>query len=94
MHSPTNLDLLAGMGFDRVVVSSPMSGSTDWRQAARAYHTRLLHREAAAVRASGTEVLLIEPDAATLTVMGEDAMRPGAEREVAESARRQAAAGV
>lgn len=91
VHSPTNLDLLAGMGFDRVVVSSPMSGSTDWRRPTRAYHTRLLHREAAAVRASGTQVVLIEPDTGTLAVMGEDAMRPGTEREVAESARRQAA---
>jgi NTE family protein len=89
VHSPTNLDLLAGMGYDRIVVSSPMSGSTDWRQPARAYHTRLLHREAEAVRASGTDVVLIEPDTRTLSLMGEDAMAPGAEREVAESARRQ-----
>ena len=87
-HSPTNLDLLAGMGYDRVVVSSPMSGSTDWRSPARAYHTRLLHREAAVVDATGTRVVLIEPDAATLAVMGDEAMRPGAERDVAESARR------
>lgn len=92
VHSPTNLDLLAGMGFDRVVVSSPMSGSTDWRQPARSYHTRLLHREAATVRASGTDVVIVEPDTETQAVMGADAMRPGAEREVAESARRQGAA--
>jgi len=92
VHSPTNLDQVAGLGFDRVLVSSPMSGASDWRRGARTYHTRLLHREAAAVRASGTEVVLVEPDAETLTLMGEDAMRPGAERDVAESARRQGAA--
>lgn len=92
VHSPTNLDLLAGMGFNRVVVVAPMSGSTDWRQGARAYHTRLLHREAESVRRTGTEVILIEPDAATLEVMGDDAMRPGLEREVAVCARRQGAA--
>jgi len=92
VHSPTNLDQVAGLGFDRVVVSSPMSGASDWRRGARTYHTRLLHREAAAVRGSGTEVVLVEPDAETLALMGEDAMRPGAEHEVAESARRQGAA--
>ena len=80
VHSPTNLDLLAGLGYDRIVVSSPMSGSTDWRQPARAYHTRLLQREAAAVRQPGTELVLIEPDAGTITVMGDDAMRPGLEQ--------------
>lgn len=87
VHSPTNVDLLAGLGFDRVIVSSPMSGTADWRQAARAYHTRMLRREVAAVRRSGTEVVLLEPDTDVLAVMGEDAMRPGAEREVAEAAR-------
>lgn len=87
-HSPTNLDLLAGLGFDRVIVSSPMSGTTDLRRPARAYHTRILRREADAVRRTGTDVVLIEPDDALLDVMGEDAMRPGAEKEVAEAARR------
>lgn len=86
-HSPTNLDLVAGLGFDRVIVSSPMSGTTDLRRPARAYHTRILRREADVVRRSGTEVVLIEPDADLLEVMGEDAMRPGAEGEVAEAAR-------
>jgi NTE family protein len=87
VHSPTNLDLLVGMGYDRVVVSSPMSGSTDWRSPARAYHTRLLHREADAVRRHGTQVVLVEPDGATLDAMGWDAMRPGTENAVAEAAR-------
>ena len=91
VHSATNLDLLAGMGYDRVVVASPMSGAADWRQPARAYHTRLLQREADAVRRTATDVVLIEPDAETLSVMGQDAMAPGTERAVAESARRQAA---
>ena len=37
-HSPTNVDLVAGLGFDRVVVSAPMAGSADLRHAVRAYH--------------------------------------------------------
>jgi NTE family protein len=89
VHSPTNVDLVAGLGFDRVIVLAPMAGGTDWREPARAYHTRLLQREVTAVRPSVSEVVVIEPDADTLAAMGPDAMAPGAERAVAESARRQ-----
>ncbi len=88
VYSPTNVDLVAGLGYDRVIVSAPMAGSTDLRDLARGYHSRLLRSEVAAVRQRGTEVLVIPPDAATLAAMGDDAMRPGAEREVAEAARR------
>ncbi|MET0827289.1 MAG: patatin-like phospholipase family protein [Acidimicrobiales bacterium] len=89
VHSPTNVDLVAGLGFDRVIVSAPMAGSNDWRQPARAYHTRLLTREIAVVRPTVAEVVVISPDAETLAAMGSDAMAPGAEQAVAESARRQ-----
>jgi NTE family protein len=91
LHSPTNADLVAGLGFDRVVVVSPMSGTTDLRHPARAYHTWLLRREVAAVRAAGSEVVVVEPTADDLTLMGGDAMRPGREQAVAETARRSAA---
>lgn len=89
VHSPTNVDLVAGLGFDRVIVSAPMAGSTDWHEPARAYHTRLLAREVAVVRPSVSDVVVIGPDAETLAAMGPDAMAPGAEKAVAESARRQ-----
>ncbi len=92
VHSPTNLDLVAGLGFDRVVVSAPMAGRAGWRQAARAYHGQLLRREAATVRARGTEVVLIEPDADVLRAMGGRAMTPGREPAVADAARRLGAA--
>lgn len=87
VHSPTNVDLVAGLAYERVVVSAPMAGTTDLRQPARAYHTRLLRSEVAAVRRRGAEVVVIQPDPAVLLAMGDDAMRPGNEREVAEAAR-------
>ncbi|HEY8060620.1 MAG TPA: patatin-like phospholipase family protein [Acidimicrobiales bacterium] len=90
VHSPTNVDLVAGLGFDRVIVSAPMAGSNDWRKPGRAYHTRLLEREVAAVRPTVAEVVVITPDAETLAAMGPDAMAPGAEQAVAGAARRQA----
>jgi NTE family protein len=90
VHSPTNADLVAGLGFDRVIVSAPMAGSNDWRHPGRAYHTRLLEREVAAVRPTVADIVVIAPDAETLAAMGPDAMAPGAEQAVAEAARRQA----
>jgi NTE family protein len=92
VHSPTNADLVTGLGFDRVIVVAPMAGGTDWRQLARTYHSSLLRREAAAVRCGGTEVVLIQPDADVLLAMGPKAMTPGRERAVAEAARRLGAA--
>jgi NTE family protein len=87
-HSPTNVDLLAGLGFDRVIVSAPMAGAHNARQPVRAYHTRLLDKEVAAVRRSGSEVVVVVPDDAVLRAMGTEAMAPGNERAVAEAARR------
>jgi len=92
VHSPTNVDLVAGLGFDRVVVSAPMAGPADVRHAVRAYHARLLDQEAAAVRRSGTEVVVIAPDATVLAAMGGKTMAPGREKGVAEAARRLGAA--
>jgi NTE family protein len=89
VHSPTNVDLVAGLGFDRVIVSAPMAGAAGWRQPARRYHEGLLRREVAAVRRAGSEVVVVAPDAETLVAMGGDAMRPGREQAVAEAARRQ-----
>jgi hypothetical protein len=66
-----------------------MAGANDWRQPARMYHTRLLTREVAVVRPTVAEIVVITPDAETQAAMGSDAMAPGAEQAVAESARRQ-----
>jgi NTE family protein len=79
VRSVTNLDLLAGRGLDLVIVSSSMTasprslaGSLDMpiRAASRAR----LAREAAAVRRTGTEVLIFEPIAADLRAMGVNLM--------------------
>ena len=74
VHSPTNADLVRDGGFDLVVVSAPMAGS--WRSM-RA-HPRpspgrapgvALDREVAALRRSGTEVLVFQPGPADTPVM-------------------------
>jgi NTE family protein len=73
-----NLDLLAGLGLDLVVVSAPLS-TTDWiaidpGNALRVPARVQLEREAAHVRRSGTPVLVFQPDARLRRVMGIDAM--------------------
>lgn len=80
VHSPTNADLLAGLGLDLVVVSSPMSVRPVAARPQVDLGLRLLwHRnvvaEARRVRRSGTPVLVIEPDVATLARLGINAMR-------------------
>lgn len=87
VHSPTNVDLVAGLGFDRVIVSAPMAGPSNPREPVRGYHAGLLAREVAAVRRRGTEVVAVVPDADVLRAMGGRAMSPGRERPVAEAAR-------
>jgi NTE family protein len=86
VHSPTSADLLVGAGFELAVVVSTMSGGSAWNPA-RTYHGAVLRREVAAVRRSGTPVLVIEPSADDLAVMGHDPMRSGREAAVAEAAR-------
>lgn len=68
-HSPTNADLLAGLELDLIVVISPKSGplpDTSWRcsSIARIWSGSTLYREVEAVIESGTEVVVVEPDAA------------------------------
>lgn len=75
MHSPTNADVLAGLGLDLVIISSPQTAAPralrPSRDAAfRAACRTLLRREAAAVRRAGSRVLILEPTAADLRVMG------------------------
>jgi NTE family protein len=72
VHSPTNADLLAdpALGLDLVIVSSPMSASAAVpRLARRRLFHRMLDAEAAAVAATGTPVIRLEPDAPVMAVM-------------------------
>jgi NTE family protein len=79
VHSPTNLDVLAGLGLDLVVVSAPMSIARGVRRpsvdlpARRALRLRLAD-EARRVRRQGTEVIAFQPVAADLEVMGLNSM--------------------
>lgn len=91
-HSPSNLDVVAGLGFDLVVISSPMSGTHEAlspvrRHMARWYHHRLLLKEAALVRASGTPVLIFEPDHHTIHLMGDHPLDPGRNEEIVDHVR-------
>jgi NTE family protein len=79
VHSPTNADLLAGLGLDLVVVSSPMSIAGNGLrfaadQPARRFSRLALGREVARVRRHGTPVLTFQPTAADVAVMGLNAM--------------------
>lgn len=92
VHSPTNLDLVAGLGFDLVIVSSPMTATPDalrpaYRHLARGYHRRRLVQEAEAVRHSGTPVLVFEPDAHTMHLIGDQPLDPARNREIAAASR-------
>jgi NTE family protein len=72
-HSATNADLLRGLGFDLVVIVSSMSAvpsvarSTP-RTPAVMWYSRLLAREVRSLRASGTEVLVVQPTRVDLDV--------------------------
>ncbi|MFT5202702.1 MAG: NTE family protein [Candidatus Aldehydirespiratoraceae bacterium] len=84
VHSSTNLDLAGMLGFDLVVVSSAMTaveGSRSWiSDPTRAWFSGKLDDEVAAVRARGTAVLVVEPDADTLPSLDKNAdnARPAA----------------
>lgn len=91
VHSPTNLDVVAGLGLDAVVVVAPMSVSRRAVQArldlpARLLFRTLLAREAARVRRSGARVLTFQPAAEDLAVTGLNAMSPGPWRAIVEQA--------
>ena len=88
VHSPTNADLVAGLGLDLVVISSPMSIARNSArlaadQAARRVARFALVREVARIRRRGTPVLTFQPTAADLAVMGINAMDPSRRADVA-----------
>jgi NTE family protein len=95
-HSPTNADLLAGLGFDVVVVVSAMSATlrSGWRALRpsptvgnRVIAGMTLDREVRAIRASGTPVLVVQPTDSDLAVMGSNWMDRSRRRPVAEQAK-------
>ncbi|HVX42719.1 MAG TPA: patatin-like phospholipase family protein [Mycobacteriales bacterium] len=99
--SPASLNLLAGRGFDEVIVLAPMvsfaydSPRSPIARAERRWRrglTRRLLREAAAVRASGTRVVMFAPGAEDLAALGANLMDPGRRRTVLETALRTTAA--
>jgi NTE family protein len=73
-----NLDLVAGLGLDLVVVSAPMSTAdsvtTDPGNLLRLPVRRRLSREVETVRAAGTPVFVVQPDAGLRSVMGTNSM--------------------
>jgi NTE family protein len=97
VHSPTNADLLAGLGLDLVIVSSPMSRARrhvrpSMDVAVRTALHQLLQREIAKVRRNGTKVITFEPTLADQAAMGLNALDPTRRRPVATQARASAIA--
>ena len=90
VHSPTNADLVAGLGFDVVVVSSPMSGTgaalRSVRAGARRLHAATLAREVRAVRATGAAALVLQPGPEVVDAVGPSSMDPSRRRAVAQVA--------
>lgn len=97
VHSTTNADLLRNAGLDLVLVSAPMAG---WWRSLRphpALVTRIasriaLDREVAAIRRSGTPVLVLQPGHDDTPLMDGRAMDPDAIEPMARQARRSVAA--
>ena len=93
--SVSNLDLVAGRGLDLVICLNPLTspdraaGLLDLLPALTngAGRRRLAHEERK-VRRFGTEVVVIEPSAADLAVMGRNWMSAERRQEVIETARR------
>jgi len=79
--SPTSADVLAGRNLDLIIVSAPMSVASGEARSTRDRVTRgvsrlLLARETARLRRSGTSVIVVEPTAGDLELMGHGAIDP------------------
>ncbi len=76
VHSSTNADLTAMLGFDLVIISSAMTATEDSRSITspqRAWWSRKLDDEVAEIRSRGTAVAVIQPDADTLPALDKEA---------------------
>lgn len=90
VHSPTNLDVMAGQGFDLVVVSSPMSVAPDRRWSPdlppRLAYAGMLARERRTVEESGTPVVTFQPTADDQRAMGLRMLDPSRREQVVRQA--------
>ncbi len=101
VHSLCNVDLLAGLGLDLVLVSAPMSTARWWSArpdvGVRAAVRAQLGAEVRAVRRSGTPVVVLHPTREDLAVMGHRGMdasrRPAIARQVHATVRARLADG-
>jgi NTE family protein len=93
--SASNLDLLKGEGLDLVICLNPTSSRAGvsartpaalMAGRARVLAGRRLGREAKKLRAAGTELLLIQPEAEDLEVMGSNLMSGRRRHEMIETA--------
>jgi NTE family protein len=98
--SVSNADMLSGLGLDAVVVLNPMSSRVraagggpinKVAGAMRGAAGRRLGHEVRKLREEGTEVLVLQPTADDLQVMGANLMARGRRAEVLEMARRSTA---
>ena len=84
LHSMSNIDLLNGLGLDLVIVLNPMSSRVpapnDWdpfhrfTEATRQVCARQVDAEVTALRAEGTEVLVLEPGESDMRAIGRNLM--------------------
>ncbi|HYF44590.1 MAG TPA: patatin-like phospholipase family protein, partial [Acidimicrobiales bacterium] len=91
-HSPTNADLVAGLGYDVVVAVSPMSAERsalrpDPGSVPRAFCHWYLDRELDAVRRTGSTTVAFEPTAADLRHMRGSALSYEHESDIVFQAR-------
>ena len=92
-HSPTNADLLVGVGLDAVIVVSPMSierrpTSVDARTPLRLWHKAVLATEVRALKRCGIEVRTFEPTPGDVRAIGANALDVSRMARIAEQARR------
>ncbi len=90
-RSSTNADLLTGLGYEGVVVISPMSAvgeALQWhpRWASRAGYHKVLSLEVDALEASGTPALVFEPTLDDLELMTGGALDESVEADLVECA--------